>query len=98
MVERSKGFRSKTRKKLRKHVRKKGLTPISKVIQSFDVGERVHVVIDPGIHKGQPHPRFHGKTGKVLGNQGRAYLVEIRDGKMMKKIIVGPEHLKPQRG
>ncbi len=96
-MERSRGSRSKTRKKLRKNVRKKGLTSINRVIQSFDAGERVHVTIDPGIHKGQPHPRFHGKTGKVLGNQGRAFLIEIREGKMLKKIIVGPEHLKPQR-
>jgi large subunit ribosomal protein L21e len=46
------------------------------------------------MHKGQPHVRFHGKTGTVVRMQGSAYLLDIRMGDMMKQIIVRPEHLR----
>ncbi|HDI10127.1 MAG TPA: 50S ribosomal protein L21e [Euryarchaeota archaeon] len=94
MVERSKGFRSKTRKKLRKNVRERGMMPLSRIMREHSVGDRVAIVIDPSIHKGQPHPRFHGRTGKVIGKRGRAYIIEIYDGNKRKKIFARPEHLR----
>jgi len=33
------------------------------------------VLIDPSIHKGMPHPRFHGKTAEVIGKRGRAFVL-----------------------
>jgi len=56
----------------------------------------VHIVLDPSIHRGMPNPKFHGKTGKVLGQRGRAYVLEVRDGNAKKTVISLPEHLKPQ--
>lgn len=94
MVKRSKGFRSKTRKKLSRHPRDRGLTPITKILQKFEEGERVNIVIDPSLHKGQPHPRFHGLNGIVLGNQGEAYLLNVKVGHKEKKLLVRPEHLR----
>lgn len=94
MVERSKGFRSKTRKKLRKNVRERGMMPLSRIMREHSVGDRVAIVIDPSIHKGQPHPRFHGRTGKVIGKRGRAYIIEIHDGNKRKEIFARPEHLR----
>ena len=91
----SHGFRFKSRKKLRKKIREKGIK-ISRALQTFDVGDRVHIDIDPAVHKGMPHPRFQGRTGVVLGKRGRAYLVRVLDGKSYKTLIVRPEHLKPQ--
>ncbi|AAM02873.1 50S ribosomal protein L21e [Methanopyrus kandleri] len=96
MVRRSKGFRSRTRKKLRKKPRERGLSPLGPMTQEFEEGQKVHIVIDPSVHKGMPHPRYHGRTGEVVGRQGRAYIVKIRDGGKEKKLIVYPEHLKPQ--
>ncbi len=96
MVKRSKGSRSKTRFKLRKTVRPGRTNPITKKIQTFDESDMVHIIIDPSIHKGQPHPRFHGKTGKVGARRGNAYIVEINDGNKPKKLIIRPEHLKIQ--
>lgn len=93
MVKASKGPRRRTRSKLRKRVRMRGLSPITKSLQSFEVGEKAHIVIDPGIHKGQPHPRFHGMTGVIAGAQGRSYVLEIRIGGKYKKVIVSPAHL-----
>ena len=97
MVKRSKGFRSKTRKKLSKHPRERGLSPITRVLQAFDEGEHVNIVIDPSMHKGQPHPRFHGLTGTVVGTQGEAYILSVKVGKKDKKLLVRPEHLRKIR-
>ena len=94
MVKRSKGFRSKTRKKLRKHPRERGLSPITRIFQEFEEGEHVNIIVDPSIHKGQPHPRFHGLTGTVMGTQGEAYLLDVKVGKKIKKLIIRPEHLR----
>lgn len=95
-MRRSRGFKSKTRYKLKKSIRVGRTNPITKKIQTFDKNDLVHIIIDPSVHKGQPHPRFHGKTGKVSEKRGRAYIVRIKDGDKPKKLIVRPEHLKIQ--
>lgn len=96
MAKRSKGSRSRTRKKLSKKPRNRGLTPITRSLQTFDEGDKVTIDIDPAVHKGQPHPRFQGWTGTVVGTQGKAFVVEVRDGNMTKELIATPEHLRPQ--
>ncbi|WRQ72903.1 MAG: 50S ribosomal protein L21e [Methanosarcinales archaeon Met12] len=96
-MQKSHGERRKTRHKLKKSTREKGISPISRAIQEFVIGQNVHISIDPSIHKGMPHPKFHGRTATVMGQRGRAYLLEVRDGNMMKDIIVCPQHLKPQK-
>ncbi|HDM67082.1 MAG TPA: 50S ribosomal protein L21e, partial [Thermoplasmatales archaeon] len=63
-------------------------------LQEFKEGEAVHIVLDPSIQKGMPHIRFHGYTGKIMGKQGEAYLVSVRDGGKQKTLIVRPEHLR----
>lgn len=93
-MPRSHGSRRKTRKKLRKKVRERGLSPISRAIQTFKVGDRVHICIDPSIHKGMPPQRFHGFTGEIKGEQGRAYIVKIKDGRKPKELFIRAEHLK----
>ena len=95
-MRKSKGFKSRSRYKLKKSIRPKRANPISKKIQVFEKGEKVHIIIDSSIHRGQPHPRFHGKTGEVVGQKGRAYLVAIKDGNKPKELIIRPEHLKLQ--
>ncbi|MGV8143443.1 MAG: 50S ribosomal protein L21e [Methanothermobacter sp.] len=95
-MRRSRGSRSKTRYKLKKSIRIGRTNPITKKMQMFDENDLVHIIIDPSVHKGQPHPRFHGKTGKISDKRGRAYIVEINDGNKPKKLIVRPEHLQMQ--
>lgn len=92
----SHGIRRRTRDKLSKSVRARGISPVSRAIQDFDEGQMVHIILDPSIHKGMPNPKFHGKTGKVAGKRGRAFLLKVRDGNAMKTVIALPEHLKPQ--
>ena len=93
MVQRSRGIRSKSRHILRKKPRHRGISSISRALQQFDIGDSVNVNIDPSVHKGMPHPRFHGYTGKIEGMQGEAYLVGIIVGKKHKTLLVRPEHL-----
>lgn len=93
----SHGERSCTRYKLKKTVRERGLSPISKAIQDFEVGQMVHIDIDPSVQKGMPNAKFQGKTGKVLGKRGRAYLLQVTDGNSKKEVISLSQHLKPQK-
>lgn len=96
MVRRSKGIRAKTRKKLKKRPRERGLPSTSKVFQRFDLGEKASIVIDPSVHKGQPHHRYYGMTGTIVGMQGKSYLIEVKAGNKLKTLIVRPEHLNKQ--
>lgn len=91
MVKKSKGFRARTRKKLKQKLARPTIT---KFLQEFDVGQNVIITLEPSSHKGMPFPRFKGSTGKVVGKRGKSYIVEIMDGRKIKKIISRPEHLK----
>jgi large subunit ribosomal protein L21e len=93
MVKASKGGRRRTRNVMQKRPRDRGLSTITRSFQKFEVGEKANVRLDPSIHKGLPHVRFHGRTGVVVGKQGNAYVLDVRDGGKTKRIIVKPEHL-----
>lgn len=84
----------KERKKLSNSPREKGMSPPSRAVEEFDIGEKVHININKSLHKGRPHPRFQGKTGEIIGSQGRAYKVEIKDKDKTKTLIVTPHHLR----
>ncbi len=92
-MQRSRGTRSKTRQILKKKPRARGLSPITRGFQTFETGEKVNIVIDPSIHHGMPHSRFHGLTGVVTGVRGTAYEVSVNVGGKMKTIVSRPEHL-----
>jgi large subunit ribosomal protein L21e len=97
MVRRSKGLRCGSRQKMRITPRKRGKVPVTKSLVTFKVGDRASIKIEPRIHRGQPHSKFQGRTGEIVGIQGKAYLVKIRDGGKSKKLLVRPEHLKKVR-
>jgi large subunit ribosomal protein L21e len=90
-------MRKKSRDKLSRTVRARGKSSVVRAIQEFDAGAMVHVIIDPSIHKGMPHPRFHGKTGEVVGKRGRAFVLKVTDGNATKTLITLPEHLMAQK-
>jgi large subunit ribosomal protein L21e len=94
MVKASKGYRRRTRSVMSKRARQRGLSPITKIFQEFDVGQKASVSIDPSMHRGQPHIRFQGRTGTVVGMQGKSYLIDVMMGGKKKQIIVRPEHLR----
>jgi large subunit ribosomal protein L21e len=97
MVRASKGTRRRTRQKFSKKARERGLSPITRSFVEYSEGEKANIVIDPSIQKGQPHSRFHGQTGTVIGTQGGSYLLEVRMGKATKTVVVRPEHLRKSR-
>ena len=90
-------MRKKSRDKLSRTVRARGKSSVVRAIQEFETGAMVHVIIDPSIHKGMPHPRFHGKTGEVVGKRGRAFVLRVTDGNATKTLITLPEHLMAQK-
>ena len=93
MVQRVGGFRRKTRYKLQKPLRQKGKISFSKYFQEFKQGAKVKLKADPTVHKGMYFPRFHGKTGEIVGQNGDCYKVKIMDGRKQKELIVHPVHL-----
>lgn len=96
MVKAPKGYRHRTRKLLKKDVREKGaVPPLSLIMRKYEVGERVHIIINPSITAGMPHRRYHGKTGVVVGMRGKAYIVKVTVGGKEKTLFVRPEHLRP---
>ena len=89
MVKRSKGTMVKRTKRFR---RKRKLTVPDRV-KKFSIGDTVLIMVVP-LFRGLPAPRYHGKHGKVVEKRGVAYLVEVKDGRAVKKLVVSPVHLK----
>jgi len=88
----SKGYRRRTRR-LSVKPRDKGKLSIRSRLQKFEDDDRVAIRIN-AAYQNIPHPRFNGKTGTVLGKQGRAYKVEVTEGSKHKTVLVTPEHLR----
>ena len=93
----SRGPRRKSRSVLTKRVREKGKLGLSRLLAEYEVGDKVIINIDPGIHKGMPHKRFQGKVGTVVEKRGKAYVLDLPQRKTSKYIIAGPEHIKKQK-
>lgn len=94
MAVRIGGSKRKSRHKLKKEIRRKGKISVSRFMQSFKAGQRVHLSIESSIHKGDYHTRFIGKTGIVKAARGRCYEVAINDKGKEKLLIIHPVHLK----
>tara|TARA_Y100000588_G_scaffold128856_1_gene141145 strand:- start:10967 stop:11260 length:294 start_codon:yes stop_codon:yes gene_type:complete len=95
MVTRTKGSRQGTRSILRKGKRDRRRLFIGRSMHPYQEGEKVAIVLDAAQQKGMPHRRFQGRTGIIEGSQGRAYVVRVADGNMMKTVVARPEHLRP---
>ncbi len=91
MVQKSYGKMRGTRKKMTS----RGKVTITRYLQKFNVGDKVHIDFVPSSPI--QHPRFQGVTGKVIRKDGRNYVVEIRDGGSYKSVYARPEHLKLQK-
>jgi len=94
-MSKSRGYRVKTRALLKRGPRERGKTGLSKILYEYKSGEKVVVTIDPSIHKGMPHRRYQGKVGLIVNKRGRAYMVDVTQGKAVKEILIRPEHLTP---
>jgi len=97
MGRKAKGYRRKARSILKRKPRERGKTGLSKILYEYKPGEKVVVKIDPSVHKGMPHRRYHGKIGVIVNMKGRSYIVNVTQGRAVKEIIVRPEHIMPHR-
>ncbi len=94
MVKRIGGLKRKSRYKLKKERRAKGKISVSRFMQAFKLGQRVHLSVEPSLHKGAYHSRFIGKTGIVKGIRGKCYEVMINDKGKEKLLIIHPANLR----
>lgn len=85
------GKRGKTRAKLKK---KTGKVTVNKVMEEFEKGEKVQVVIDPSYHAGIPAKGFHGLTGYISGKRGNSYEIELKKGNKDAVVVTTPVHIK----
>ncbi len=89
MVKRSRGTLSgRTR-----HLNNKRRLTVSDMVRTYDVGSKVLVMVKPR-RDGMPAPRYHGRHGTILDKQGDAYIVEVKDGRARKRLIISPIHLR----
>ena len=94
-IVKHRGYRKKSRQKHRKNVRDRGLGSVEKYLIDYHVDDKVDIITDPSQHKrGMPNRRYHGRTGTVIGQRGRCYLVEVKLGNSTKTLIIGREHLR----
>lgn len=94
-MRKSKGYRAKTRRLFSKDLRKRGKIGLSKLLISYDPGDRICVNIDPSIHKGMPHSRYQGRVGTIVGKRGRSYVINVSLGERVAQLIARPEHIQP---
>ena len=95
MATRTHGTRQGTRSILKKKKTEKGRLFINRTLHPYKEGDKVSIVLDGSQQKGMPHRRFQGRTGEIAGTQGRAYVIRVADGNMMKTVVARPEHLRP---
>ncbi|MAF36099.1 50S ribosomal protein L21e [archaeon] len=93
MAQRVGGLRRKTRRKFKKNIRTRGKISMVQYFQTFESGEKVVLKANTAVQKGMYHARFHGEVGTIKQKQGRCFEVVIKDGGMMKKLIIHPIHL-----
>ena len=98
-MRKSKGYKHRhTKNLLRKRPRTRGIAPLGRsVLQKYKIGDYIDIIIDPSVHKGQPHYRFHGRTGRVIEIRGIALVVSVKDGKKEKTVICRKDHVRLSR-
>ena len=97
MGRKAKGYRRKTPYLLKRKPRERGKTGLSKLLREYEADEKVVVKLDPSVHKGMPHRRYHGRIGVIAEKRGKSYVVNVSQGKAIKEIIVRPEHITPHK-
>ncbi len=91
-MKRSRGRISRKSRAIGRKIRENVLTPY-KVLKDIEIGKKV-MIIPYGKYEDFPHMRYSGRVGKVIEKRGNSYVVEIKDGSKMKKIIASPIHLR----
>ena len=94
MVRKSHGWKSRhTRSTFNKGIRK-GMPGLGCYLINYEVGNKVDIIINPSIQKGQPHYKFQGRTGTIIEKRGRAYMITFKVGGKEMFILARPEHIR----
>lgn len=93
-MTKSKGYNTQTRKVFRKKARDKGLRSLRYLLEPFEVGQKVDIILESAVQNGRPHRRYNGSSGSVIEVRGQSYVISLKDGNKEKKIISRPEHLR----
>jgi len=91
-MRRSKGRVSKKTRIMGRKVRRHTVTP-AEIVKTFEVGANVQLV-PRGNFEDYPHTRYAGRVGKIVDKRGNSYVVELKDGSVVKKFIASPVHLR----
>ena len=85
------GKRGKTRSKFKKTSKK---ISVNDIMQDFNDGDKVQVVIDSSYHPGLPDKGFHGLTGNISGKRGKSFEVKLNKGNKEMMVVTTAVHLK----
>lgn len=77
----------------RKPTRLKGKLQLSLYFQEFKKGDKVAILREHSLNPSFPKV-IQGLVGIVVGMRGKAYLVEIKHGSLVKTYIIRPANLK----
>ncbi|MGB9729385.1 MAG: 50S ribosomal protein L21e [Thermoprotei archaeon] len=91
-MKHSKGYRTRSRNLFSAERARKGL---SVYLRKYEIGNRVHININPASLTTAPHRRFQGLTGIIIGKRGHAYIIRVNLGNEERTVITTPEHLEP---
>jgi len=91
MSKNSKGQFSGRTRNIARHFKPSKLS-VNHYVKSFEIGDTV-AIVPKHNYRNAPHPRYRGKVGKVTGKRGDAYVVELRQLRSIKELVVPALHL-----
>jgi len=63
------------------------------LISAYSIGDCV-AIDSQSKYSGMPHPRYRGRTGTIVAQRGKSYVVKISDMKATKELVIPPVHRK----
>ncbi len=91
MSNNSKGQFSGRTRNIARHFKPSKLS-VNHHIKEFEVGDTV-AIVPKHNYRNAPHPRYRGRVGKITGKRGNAYVVEIRQLRAIKELVIPALHL-----
>ncbi len=76
-----------------KSIREKGKIRFSQYFQKLKKGDNVALVKEKSLTCSFPD-RMQGRTGRIIGKQGKEYIINVKDHAKDKEFVVHPIHLK----
>ena len=78
----------------RKRLRTRGKFSFTNYFQKFASGDSVAIVRELGQQSPGFSKKMQGRTGKIIGQRGAAYVIEVNDYNKKKRFAIKPVHLK----